>query len=244
MHGIISIHRYIHWWLIIFPCKDVNTVVLKAVSCTVTGHKTANPWSQQKSVVCNTQWNCTVTCRDIKVSVLNFDKIVDTFMCQNSMINKNVFEDTNSRIAETNLDFKLIDLILSADGLTLSGTSFTGSDSQIAKFMGPTWGPPGSCRPQMGPMLAPWTLLSGLLAKPGSNQHYLSIGSSNGLATSRRQAIVWTNDGIVYWLICALFGLDKLTHVTLMTHIWVSGVGHPPGSWGCFTTLGKLNTFS
>ena len=22
--------------------------------------------------------------------------------------------------------------------------------SQIAKFMGPTWGPPGSCRPQMG----------------------------------------------------------------------------------------------
>ena len=33
--------------------------------------------------------------------------------------------------------------------------------TQIAKFMGPTWGPPGSCRPQMGPMLAPWTLLSG-----------------------------------------------------------------------------------
>ena len=35
--------------------------------------------------------------------------------------------------------------------------------SQIARFMGPTWGPPGSCRPQMGPMLAPWTLLSGVL---------------------------------------------------------------------------------
>ena len=31
----------------------------------------------------------------------------------------------------------------------------------IAKFMGPTSGPPGSCRPQMGPMLAPWTLLLG-----------------------------------------------------------------------------------
>ena len=29
-------------------------------------------------------------------------------------------------------------------------------------FMGPTWGPPGSCRPQMGPMLAPCTLLSGI----------------------------------------------------------------------------------
>ena len=32
--------------------------------------------------------------------------------------------------------------------------------SQIAKFMGPTWGPPESCRPQMGPMLALWTLLT------------------------------------------------------------------------------------
>ena len=33
--------------------------------------------------------------------------------------------------------------------------------TQIARFMGPTWGPPGSCWPQMGPMLAPWTSLSG-----------------------------------------------------------------------------------
>ena len=33
--------------------------------------------------------------------------------------------------------------------------------SQIARFMGPTWGPSGSCRSQMGPMLASWTLLSG-----------------------------------------------------------------------------------
>ena len=31
--------------------------------------------------------------------------------------------------------------------------------SQIARFMGATWGPPGSCRPQIGPVLAPWTLL-------------------------------------------------------------------------------------
>ena len=36
-----------------------------------------------------------------------------------------------------------------------------GMYTQIAKFMGPTWGPPGSLRPHMGPMLAPWTLLSG-----------------------------------------------------------------------------------
>ena len=34
--------------------------------------------------------------------------------------------------------------------------------SQTARFMGPTWGPSGSCRPQMGLVLAPWTLLSGM----------------------------------------------------------------------------------
>ena len=36
--------------------------------------------------------------------------------------------------------------------------------TQIAKFMGPTCGPPGSCRPQMGPMLAPWTLPLGYVS--------------------------------------------------------------------------------
>ena len=35
--------------------------------------------------------------------------------------------------------------------------------THITGFIGQTWGPPGSCRPQMGPMLAPWTLLSGHL---------------------------------------------------------------------------------
>ena len=31
----------------------------------------------------------------------------------------------------------------------------------IARFMGPTWGPPGADRTQVAPLLAPWTLLSG-----------------------------------------------------------------------------------
>ena len=35
------------------------------------------------------------------------------------------------------------------------------NDAPDSKFMGPTWDPPGSCRLQMGPMLAPWTLHSG-----------------------------------------------------------------------------------
>ena len=33
----------------------------------------------------------------------------------------------------------------------------------MAKFIGPTWGPPGSRRPQMGPILAPSTFLSGMI---------------------------------------------------------------------------------
>ena len=33
--------------------------------------------------------------------------------------------------------------------------------SLLVKFMGPTWGPSGADRTQVGPMLAPWTLLSG-----------------------------------------------------------------------------------
>ena len=35
------------------------------------------------------------------------------------------------------------------------------SNTQITRFMWPTWGPSGSCRSQMGPVLTPWTLLSG-----------------------------------------------------------------------------------
>ena len=36
----------------------------------------------------------------------------------------------------------------------------------IARFMGPTWGPAGADRTQVGPMLAPWTLLSGTVCRP------------------------------------------------------------------------------
>ena len=44
------------------------------------------------------------------------------------------------------------------NGIALYGVQAT---AQTEKFMRSTWGPPGSCRPQVGPMLAPWTLLSG-----------------------------------------------------------------------------------
>ena len=62
--------------------------------------------------------------------------------------------------------------------------------SQIAKFMGPTWGPPGSRRPQMGPMLAPLTLLSGRslvftvcsMTQSCKNMASLAAGGCQGVA--------------------------------------------------------------
>ena len=41
---------------------------------------------------------------------------------------------------------------------------FVDNASQVARITWPTWGPPGSCRSQVGPMLGPWTLLSGSFA--------------------------------------------------------------------------------
>ena len=42
-------------------------------------------------------------------------------------------------------------------------------------------------------------------------KQYSSIGSDNGLAPTRRQIIIWTNDGIVYWNIYASLGPNVLT---------------------------------
>ena len=58
---------------------------------------------------------------------------------------------------------KLLPHLLWANELD-SLVNLSANGTQIARFTGPTWGPPGSYRPQMGPMLAPWTLLSGYLS--------------------------------------------------------------------------------
>ena len=42
----------------------------------------------------------------------------------------------------------------------------------IARFMGPTWGPSGADKTQVGPMLAPWTLLSGTLGPRQDVHHF------------------------------------------------------------------------
>ena len=48
------------------------------------------------------------------------------------------------------------------------------------------------------------------------NWQYGSIGSDNGLASKRRQAIIWTNVGMLYWCIYASLGLSELTNANLL----------------------------
>ena len=61
--------------------------------------------------------------------------------------------------------FLSITLVLSfcIDRVLIPSIHNSASSSLIARFLGPTWGPPGADRTQVSPMLATWTLLSGLL---------------------------------------------------------------------------------
>ena len=56
---------------------------------------------------------------------------------------------------------------------------------QITKFMGPTWGSPGPCRPQMGPMLAPWTLILGTQGSALVEDPARSAGECKGVAKAQ-----------------------------------------------------------
>ena len=45
-----------------------------------------------------------------------------------------------------------------------------------------------------------------------SDLQYTTNGSDNGFALVRRQAIIWTNDGLVYWCTFVSLGLSELSH--------------------------------
>ena len=100
--------------------------------------------------------------------------------------------------------------------------------SQITKFMGPTWGPPGSCRPQMGSMLAPWFLLSGILWTPigrikdtGTSRHYNDVimGAMPFQITSLT---------IVYSTVYS--GADQRKHQRSASLAFVRGIHRRPGN--------------
>ena len=112
--------------------------------------------------------------------------------------------------AKTAVDLKLIHS---------SGSSHS-TTTQIAIFMWPKWGPPGSCRPQVGPMLAPWSLLSGYMhqAMTDSNNGLLSTTSHLNQCwfiancTFRKQ--VWINFGSKYKIdVQVLDAVGKMTNI-------------------------------
>ena len=103
----------------------------------------------------------------------------------------------------------------------------------IAKFMRPTWGPSGADRTQVGPMLAPITFLSGsswlkivifwlkskwslCLKIQYENRLLLIYGKC--LAANRWRAIIWTNDGLIYWHIYASLILNVLRSSWIGSH--------------------------
>ena len=51
----------------------------------------------------------------------------------------------------------------------------------IARFMGPTWGPPGDDRTQAGPTLATWTLQSGYATENKSQWTWLHTSDDRNL---------------------------------------------------------------
>ena len=60
-------------------------------------------------------------------------------------------------------------------------------------YMGSTWGPPGSC-PQMGPMLAPCTLLSGMFSSTVSLRNLTVTHGGEAWTISRASVIQLTHD--------------------------------------------------
>ena len=53
-----------------------------------------------------------------------------------------------------------------------------------------------------------------------------NIGSDNGLAPNMWQAIIWTNDGLIYWGIYASLSLNELTSYFITDNISLKPILH------------------
>ena len=65
--------------------------------------------------------------------------------------------------------------------------------------MGPKKGPSGSCRPQMGPMLAPWTLLSGIRVSFVNDIKLVLFPSSHNHSLRRTPSMINMYAGGILW---------------------------------------------
>ena len=85
--------------------------------------------------------------------------------------------------------------------------------------MEPTWSPPGSCWPHVGPMLAPWTLLSGMWHTTQALRSFLEMGchlTSNIILNSYYKMLPALSDHICYFL--SFYKLSFQTHFCWWCH--------------------------
>ena len=106
-------------------------------------------------------------------------------------------------------------------------------ESLIARFMGPIWGPSGADRTLVGPMLAPWTLLSGIkepdihsIEEVASLHVYLFDELTNQLTTPTPSNTIWQWR---HWLVMTKTMACCLTVPTLyVNQCWLDiSVSHP-----------------
>ena len=111
--------------------------------------------------------------------------------------------------------------------------------TQIAKFMGPTWGPSGSCRPRMGPMLAPCRPQMGPMLAPWT----LLSGNEWNLEMAKVDVLYFPSCCITSWLMA---GYSWLLHYSLILDMGSNiFVLHTMSNWSGFTHWGvKAAEFS
>ena len=77
----------------------------------------------------------------------------------------------------------------------------------IARFMGPTWGPSGAVRTQVGPMLAPWTMLSGIPQSP--LRQWCGWNSTQHQTWRRALREEFVHASILCWIELYCFGVRR-----------------------------------
>ena len=89
----------------------------------------------------------------------------------------------------------------------------------IARFMGPTWGPSGADRTQVGPMLAPWTLLSRSVTEMKWKSPFIKYSDEQIKSISRWHSTI--KSGNVVAIICVWFSNLRIDFEdTLVKRLW------------------------
>ena len=109
-------------------------------------------------------------------------------------------------------------------------------NSQTARFMGPTWGPLGDDRTQVGLVLAPWTLLSG---NPQLKRH-----SVNWVYAYVSELKNWMNDinGCIKFVIVnvIIYSWRHILQVVALCILYNKNVSVRPLQWA--TIIGMKST--